>query len=145
MTKILARVTRNKFPYKTSFPLKPVSLRNQLSRETSFSAKPASLRNQYWMQKLIKFLMEKSFLSYWRVLKKSYTHIFTAILFRSNVLRAKTNFKSDRLFGFYWSVLGKFFFLQKPIFDSIETNLVPVTSFYFSFKVKTFLTLKYYF
>ena len=45
MIKILARVTRSKFPCKTSFPAKPVSLQNQFPCKTSFPAKTVSLRN----------------------------------------------------------------------------------------------------
>ena len=40
MIKILARVTKRKLPYETSFPVKPVPLQNQLPYETSFPAKP---------------------------------------------------------------------------------------------------------
>ena len=47
MIKILARVTRNKFPCQTSFPAKPVSLPNQSPYQTSFPAKPAALPNQF--------------------------------------------------------------------------------------------------
>ena len=38
---------------------------------------------------------------------------------------------NDRLIGFYLSLL-RIFFLQKLIFDSTGTNLLPMTSFYFS-------------
>ena len=62
----------NKGTCETSFPgkpRKPVSLRNQSPCETGFLGKPVSLRNQYWMQKFCKSLMQKSFVSYWCILK----------------------------------------------------------------------------
>ena len=43
MIKILSRVTRNKFPRETSFPVKPVPLQNQLPYETCFPAKPTEV------------------------------------------------------------------------------------------------------
>ena len=78
------------FPGQRSFPAKPVIRPNQFPDQTSYPAKPVSLPNQYWMQELFKFLMQMSFVSYWHILKISYTHIFATILFCSKRKKKKS-------------------------------------------------------
>ena len=63
---------------KMRFPAKAVSLPNQSPCQTSPPAKPA-----YWMQKLFKPLIQKSFVSHQHILEISYTHILATILFCS--------------------------------------------------------------
>ena len=83
--------------------------------------------NQFPSQKLFKFLMQKSFVSHWHVLKLSYTHIFC-----SKSKNIYIYIKSDRSIGFFEVFWEKVIFLQKLSFDNIGTNLLAVTSFYFS-------------
>ena len=100
-------------PCKVSLAANPVSPRSKSPREASLPAKPASLRNQYWMQKFFKFLMQKSFFSYWLIFKISCTRSFAPILF---CFESKKKIKSDRLTCFYWRILRKFFFSSNTYF-----------------------------
>ena len=88
----------NQFPGQPSFPAKPVSRPNQFPDQTSYPAKPVSLPNQYWMQELFKFLMQMSFVSYWHILKISYTHIFATILFCSKRKKKNLNVVDELVF-----------------------------------------------
>ena len=107
--KILTRLTRNHFPRKIGFP-----------------AKPVPLQNQYWMQKFFKFLMQKSFVSYWLIFKLSYPLIFATTFFCSKWK------KKLKKINYLVSMEVYLLFPQKLIFDSIGTNVLHVTSFYFS-------------